>query len=287
MAVIARTGAFNHAAEVFGMDQPIYTSIPRLKFQFSVEFSINDDVSMGDASFEKTFTFDRVANASLPDLDYNIQAMNQYNRIRYVPTRMSVSPVNISFYDTKDNQFQSILKAYSNHYFHGHELDTAQFSNYNLLNNGFASGDQHIFGAKSITNSARFMFDTIKIHNRDTAQGGRTFVLFNCMIQNINHDTLNYADSGPILYNVQFIPEHFNITNLQKELDEEKVSENTAIGGNLAGVVANRPDIIEPLPNNIETKGDAVQLQPFNGTLKAGEKLRNIDGKSFVVPAGG
>ena len=118
-----------------------------------------------------------------------------------------------------------------------------------LLNNGFASGDQHIFGAKSITNSARFMFDTIKIHNRDTAQGGRTFVLFNCMIQNINHDTLNYADSGPILYNVQFIPEHFNITNLQKELDEEKVSENTAIGGNLAGVVANRPDIIEPLPN--------------------------------------
>ena len=54
------------------------------------------------------------------------------------------------------------------------------------------------------------------------------------MIQNINHDTLNYSDSGPILYNVQFIREHFNITNLQKELDEEKVSENTAIGGNLA-----------------------------------------------------
>ena len=81
--------------------------------------------------------------------------------------------------------------------------------------------------------------------------------------------------------------EREELAQLQKELDEEKVSENTAIGGNLAGVVANRPDIIEPLPNNIETKGDVVQLQPFKGTLKAGEKIRNIDGKSFVVPAGG
>ena len=106
------------------------------------------------------------------------------------------------------------------------------------------------------------------------------------MIQNINHDTLNYSDSSPILYNVQFIPEHFNITNLQKELDEETVNKNVAIGGNLAGVVANRPEIIEPLPNNLETKGDAVQLQPFKGTLKPGEKIRNINGKSFLVPAG-
>ena len=52
-------------------------------------------------------------------------------------------------------------------------------------------------------------------------------------------------------------------------------------------MVSNRPDIIEPLPNNIETKGDVVQLQPFKGTLKAGEKIRNKDGKSNEVTAGG
>ena len=30
---------------------------------------------------------------------------------------------------------------------------------------------------------------------------------------------------------------------------------------------------------------DISKLKPFKGKLKTGEKIRNIDGKSFVVPA--
>ena len=32
---------------------------------------------------------------------------------------------------------------------------------------------------------------------------------------------------------------------------------------------------------------DTLKLKPFKGKLKTGEKIRNIDGKSFVVPATG
>ena len=38
--------------------------------------------------------------------------------------------------------------------------------------------------------------------------------------------------------------------------------------------IFNRPPVI---PNN--------KLKPFKGTLKTGEKIRNINGKSFVVPS--
>ena len=82
--------------------------------------------------------------------------------------------------------------------------------------------------------------EEIKISNVDSQQGGRTITLYNCMIQTINHDTLSYADSQPILYNVVFQPEHFNIDSLDKDIAEENVEKSQAINGNLAGILSNR-----------------------------------------------
>tara|TARA_B100001248_G_scaffold258702_1_gene243404 strand:+ start:2603 stop:3496 length:894 start_codon:yes stop_codon:yes gene_type:complete len=280
MGIVSRTGPLNRAAEYFGLDGD-YSLLPRLKYNFYIEFILNEGITLEDSSIRKTFVFDRVSTVGLPDVDYGITSVNQYNRIRHVPTRMTVGTVPIAFYDTKDNQFQTLMKAYSQHYFNGHNLDTNNFSGYNMLGEQFQTGAGHPFGAKSVDQDKRFMFEQIKIHNKDSIQGGRTITLFNCMIQSINHDTLNYADSQPILYNVVFQPEHFNIDVLQNEQSEEKVQKSEQIIGNIPGVQTNRLPIVEKPPileSNAEQSGRA-----FTGSYDPSkETLRNVNGKTFV-----
>ena len=105
------------------------------------------------------------------------------------------------------------------------------------------------------------------------------------MIQSINHDTLNYADSQPIFYNVVFQPEHFNIDVIKNEQSEEKVQKSEQIIGNLPGVQTNRLPVVEKPPileNNAEQLG-----RRFTGSYDPSkETLRNVDGKTFVFPKG-
>ena len=105
---IYNTGFKNHAALAFDIDSAMPVAIPRLKFNFELEFILNENVYMEDASFKRNFVFHRVVSVGLPDVDYGITPVNQYNRQRYVPTRMQVGAVPIVFYDTKDNTFQKI-----------------------------------------------------------------------------------------------------------------------------------------------------------------------------------
>ena len=284
MGIVSTAGPRNRAAEFFGLDGD-YSLLPRLKYNFFVEFILNEGITLEDSSIKKTFVFDRVSTVGLPDVDYGMTTVNQYNRIRHVPTRMTVGTIPISFYDTKDNQFQTLMKAYSQHYFNGHNLDTKNFSGYNMLGEQFETGISHPFVAKAVDLVKRFMFEEIRITTKDTLQGGRTITLFNCMIQSINHDTLNYADSQPIFYNVVFQPEHFNIDVIKNEQSEEKVQKSEQIIGNLPGVQTNRLPVVEKPPileNNAEQLG-----RRFTGSYDPSkETLRNVDGKTFVFPKG-
>ena len=196
MGLTSNTGPYNAAAEHFGADDPVMVKTPRQLYNFSVQFLLNENVEIEDASFSRNFTFNRVSSVAMPDFDYGIQPLNQYNRMRYVPTRMTPGPTNIIFYDTKDNQFQAMMKAYAAHYYQGHNMDTKNFNGYSLLDEDFASGTAHQFGAKTITSDARFFFEEIRIHNKDTAQGGRTTVLFNCMMNTVQHSTFDYSQSS-------------------------------------------------------------------------------------------
>ena len=118
MGLTSNTGPYNAAAEHFGADDPVMVKTPRQLYNFSVQFLLNENVEIEDASFSRNFTFNRVSSVTMPDFDYGIQPLNQYNRMRYVPTRMTPGPTNIIFYDTKDNQFQAMMKVI----YHSHIL---------------------------------------------------------------------------------------------------------------------------------------------------------------------
>jgi len=275
MGLTSNTGFYNPAAEKFGADDPVMVKLPRVKFQFKLEFVLNEDVFMEDTSFGRTFTFDRVESATMPDYDYGITPVNQYNRIRHIPTRMSIAPINVSFYDTKDNQFGTLLKAYANHYFHGHDLDPVNFSGYEILNNKFAVGDAHQFGAKSISSDSRFFFQEIRIYNMDTAQGGRITNLYNNMMLHVQGDSVDYSQSAPMSYKATFQPEHVNIGNFGSSDINATQAGKSNLQSSIAATVSNRSASQPGL--------QLTQRLYQGGVLAVGEALRNIDGQTFVV----
>ena len=71
MALVSRTGPRNRAAEFFGIDGD-YSKLPRLKYNFFVEFILNEGITLEDSSIKKTFVFDRVSTVGLPDVDYGM-----------------------------------------------------------------------------------------------------------------------------------------------------------------------------------------------------------------------
>lgn len=272
MGVTANTGPFNAAAEVFGVDDFVTNKFPRLKYNFSLEFILNENVSA--PRVKKNFVFNRVVSVGLPDVDYGMQTLNQYNRLRHVPTRLSVGTVPIVFYDTKDNEFQDMMLAYAGHYFHGHNINPSNFNGYEVIEELFGSGQAHIFGAKSIPKNSRFFFEQINVNSRDSAQGGRSIQLFNCMITAIQHDTLAYSDSQPVMYSVTFQPEHFNIA-------AETGSESTQVDpdGTRALNIMNQTAI------NTPAVGQApVGTQPYTGTVGVNQSLNDTNGELTVVP---
>ena len=285
MGLTSNTGPYNAAAEHFGADDPVMVKTPRLSYNFSIQFLLNENVFMEDDSFGRNFTFNRVVSVTMPDFDYGLMPVNQYNRIRQVPTRMSPGPMNVVFYDTKDNQFQTLMKAYAGHYFQGHEMGSANFNGYNMLDEQFSSGAGHNFGAKTIPANARFFFEEIRVHNKDTAQGGRTTTLFNCMVTQIQHTTFDYASSGTASYTAQFQPEHVNVGNLGEEFVSEPQAQRQSLLSDIPGRVASRAGLSSALALGGAALASPSGQRIFDGVYnQAKESLRNVNGKTFVVP---
>jgi hypothetical protein len=276
VGLISNTGPYNAAADNFNVQHgsQVLTGIPRSKFQFSVDMILNPTVSLVDESFGRAFTFHRVSSAGLPDYDYNVVTVNQYNRMRYIPTRMTVQPVTIIFYDTKDSQFDYLMQSYANHYYQGHQMAASNFNDSPITNENFSSGGVHLFGAKTLRDDQRFFFEEIVITQQDTAQGGRRTHLYNCMITNINHDRLDYSDSQPVQYTVQFQPEHVNIFPLG---DNGSSAAQVASGGAEATTVANRSNSNNFISNAVnQAATQIINGQRFDPQQFATSQVRNF-----------
>ena len=223
MGLTYNTGFYNAAAEHYGVDDAVMTKIPRQKFQFMVEITINETVPLIDESYGRQFIFHRVQGVTLPDYQHNLVKTNQYNRLRWVPTRSEISPATITFYDTKDNQFQYLVQAYSQHYFHGHNLPGQAIAPYDTITQGMSG----VFGAKVVPTSQRYFFPSIKILSTDTATSGRIVSMYNCMITNINHDRLDYGSADPVVWSVQFQPEQVNLETVNNGTVEQTLETAT------------------------------------------------------------
>ena len=214
MGLTSTTGPYNAAAESYGVDDAIMFKKPRQKFNFSVNMVIDSAATLSDANYGKSFIFDRVASVDLPSYQYNVTRLNQYNHQRFITTRQEIAPATIVFYDTVDSQFQNLLTDYANYYYSQglSKLDIPFASNASTENIQTPSG------LNAVESAGRFFFNTISVGILDTrdagAVTGRVCEMVNCMITNVTHDNLAYADSSPITWTVQIQPEHVEFRNL-------------------------------------------------------------------------
>lgn len=247
MGLTANTGPYNAAAEYFGADDLIMSKIPRKKFNFSVEIG----------TIFGGFTFHRVQGVSLPDYNYNTVSYNQYNRQRYVHTRVEPTPAGITFYDTVDNQFQDMLRDYANYYSHGHQVSEQTMMTYDTVTDGFDGS----FGIKPVSTTEKYFFPVIIIKSQDLADSYRSIVMYNCMITNVQHDRLDYSDSSPVIWTVQIQPEHVNFD-----------TGNVSNGATSSGV-------------NAPTKAYDVAKSAAAGVLvdAVGNIIRNAGGQSINI----
>ncbi len=207
MGLSSNTGLFNRAAEIYGVNDDVMRKRPRQKFNFSVFMTIDNSLTLSDESYGKGFQFEKIMGVTLPDYQYNVVKVNQYNQMRPVTTRQEITPASITFYDTVDNQFQSLLTDYSRYYY-SQGLGPIQ----QLASNATNPEVESLFGLNAVQANGRFFFNQINIATIDNTvngvQEGRTVSMMNCLITDASHDTLSYSDSGVMTWTVRFTPEH-------------------------------------------------------------------------------
>jgi|TARA_B110000503_G_scaffold37177_1_gene60817 hypothetical protein len=204
MGLTSNTGLFNAAAEIYGVDDLVMNKRPRQKYNFSVFMQIDSAAVLSNSEYGKAFTFDKVSGVSLPDYQYNVTRLNQYNHHRYITTKQEITPASITFYDTVDNHWQSLMTDYAGYYYSQGLTKLSKPFAPNATNDMIDSPS----GVKAIKADGRFFFNQISIGTVDTFTRGRTITMYNCLITSASHDRLDYSDSTPVMWTVQFQPEH-------------------------------------------------------------------------------
>ena len=222
------------------------TAAPRQKFQFVVEFK--STVTTLQDQLDKLKLI--IRSAELPSFQFDTQVLNQYNRKRVIQTRANFQPVTITFNDTRDNKWQNVFKEYLKYYYKdgrtlGHNYQTSDTVQ------EYATTDN--FGLKSPKETTsgsfeRYFFSQIRIHREYGGLGAPTqesVTLFNPVITTCSHDTLDYSDSGPVIWSIQFAYEGItyddswgerNMSNLGDDISafvKNAGSALSALGGRL------------------------------------------------------
>ena len=260
-------------------------AVPRNKFSFTVSLNYIDSPT--------PLSLVRIANVQIPAYVYRSQTLNAYNAKKTVLTGIDYTPITITAYDTKDAVFEKFLKDYTAHYVDG----PINNDDYNaFLNN-----------PKGIkTPEDRNYIRSIIINRKDSKNLENVIEIYNPYIINIDSDTLDYSDSAAAIYRVTFTYEGYKIlsdgqaTTEADILQAEEFANTPTADDGFAEVddfaEFKKYDIddaeqIEPVAangssvNTNKTTSNQPDLKPFKGKLKTGEKIRNINGKSYIVPA--
>jgi hypothetical protein len=187
----------NFAAEEFGKGGGGIL-VPRQKFNFTLILERFDRPSI---------VFTRVSSVSAASYSVDTQLMNQYNKKRVVQTRLNYEPITVSFYDTFDSEWHTLMRDYLSHYFNGGKGIDQRISR-----EGSSTVDPNFETDLGFTpNADRYFFPRIVINQNGHAGLSRDTILINPTITNIQGDTLDYSDSNPVMYSVTFQPESIQV----------------------------------------------------------------------------
>lgn len=254
-------------------------AIPRNKYSFTV--------SLNYVGSPQPLDLTRIANIQMPTFTYRTQTLNKYNSKNIVQTGIDYTPITLTAYDTKDHYMEDFLKDYARYYFAGP-----------MNEDDYASWLQSPKGLE-LPQSRNFI-TTLTIKRKDTANRSNVIEIFNPYITNVDTDTLDYADSSASVFRVSFAYEGYNIisdgTSPPPPVIDDTVTPDAGFNDVPESETTENNYVIDQSLEKLDTAqvpkekkpkvlSNKPQLERWDGTLKKGEKIRNIDGVSYKVPA--
>lgn len=196
------------AAKIYNQSESggggVQSFIPRSRFQFKTTIHYK--------GASRPLVLERVSEVQMPGHIFKTAIVNQYNRKRLVNTGVDYTNVYINAYDTRDGEIEQFLKKYAEYYYSGPmSTDGKTEMNYaDIVTENFATGNSGK-GLKLVED--KYFITKIEISRWSSADDVNTVSMYSPMITGVSGDTLNYSDSAPAQYRIEFSYEGYDISS--------------------------------------------------------------------------
>ena len=210
----------NYASQIYGQDQrgsSVNLFVPRSKFQFLVKI-----YHIGST---KALELSRISEIQMPAHSTKTQTLNQYNKKRTIQTGIDYTPISMSAYDTRDAEIERFLVGYNNHYYSSPMSDNYDIMQDDAISENFLSDES---GKGFNLTDKRYYIRKIEIIRKSSDDDNNIIEIYNPIITNIQADTLNYSESAPVQYRIDFTYEGYKTTTNGIELAEEPVASSSS-----------------------------------------------------------
>ena len=191
---------FRHASKTFTTDG--FSNAPKFKYLFHVYFDINQSLVNTNVFPDQKLMGLLVKNITLPKFSMTVAEMNQYNRKRYIQTKIGYDPVSITFHDDNGGAIKKIWYNYYSYYYNDTTSAKNQQSNMGIKNTytDNISADQNwgYNGEPTTSPSAQALgqakpqfFKSIRIFGFNQ-HSFSAYTLINPIIERFEHDTYDY-----------------------------------------------------------------------------------------------
>lgn len=213
---------YTHASKTFV--RAGYGNAPKFKWLFHVYFEINKDITDNPAKvFPDTNNPSLlVKSIDLPRFSIPLQELNQYNRKRYVQTKINYDPINIVFHDDNSNIIRHLWFTYYSYYYNDPNQPNKRYSS--NMQPEKASSDLNLKNVYKPNISEEQNWGYIgEIPNSRTSVGGfglaklpffksisifgfnqhnfAQYQLINPIIESFSHDNYSYYDTSGVMEN--------------------------------------------------------------------------------------
>lgn len=204
---------FKHASKTFVTDG--FANAPKFKYLFHVYFEINTSLTSATNVFpDPVIPGLLVKNISLPKFSMTMAEMNQYNRRRYVQTRIAYDPISIVFHDDNRGAIKKLWHNYYSYYYNDAVTISENYKRPEMLekknlyssdisddqNWGYSGEPTSSAVGASIGNPKPNFFKSIKIYGFDQ-HNYSCYTLLNPIIEKFDHDTYDYYQPNGTMEN--------------------------------------------------------------------------------------
>ena len=237
---------YKHAEPIFRTNA--YANTPKFKWLFHVYFDINETLVTNNG-IASVFPTDAnhgilVKSIELPKFTIPLTELNQYNRKRYIQTKIQYDPVRVAFHDDNNDLIRHLWYTYYSYYYNdpsqpygrqgsdsGSQSSATELNKTNIYspdissaqNWGYLGEINSTATSQSLFISKAPFFRSISIFGFNQHNFSQ-YQLINPIIENFNHDTYNYYETSGIMENSMTL-KYESVKYYSGALDGEKPGE--------------------------------------------------------------